>query len=159
MDSCDGTDRNEAADLRASLLESTAYQRQILICSQDGAELTIEPADDCIAWKIRNGSLASWGQIQLQIVSVRTSDDKKPAFRQADEFGFDWPPIRDLRAGRETPVAVFVRFLTNNLGLGKGDRMPNLPWPNGDRSLVRVWCLKMTVTGLSRDWSIEVLLL
>ena len=34
--------------------------------------------------------------------------------------------------------------------------MPILPWPNGDKSIIRRWRLSMKITGLSDEWPIEL---
>jgi hypothetical protein len=135
-----------------------APRQDLQIRGPDDAELLIYPSGDAYVWKIRNGSLHSVEQLRLEIVSIRTFDIQKSAFREPVDFPFRWPLVKNIEAGAVTKTTIFVRFESDQLRLWNSDAMPVLLWPNGDPTAIRRWRLSMKVTGLSREWLIDLFL-
>jgi hypothetical protein len=114
----------------------------------------VRPATDYQLWSIHNGALRSLPEIQLEISSAQSFDDKKSAFREPVNLGFQWPSIGNVGAGAWTEPDIFLRVDGDHIRLS--DKTAVLPWPNGDETRIRCWRLNMRVIGLSKDWPIEI---
>jgi len=129
----------------------------IQIRGPDDAELLITRTEGCYLWSVRNAGLRSIEQFQLELCTTRTFDAEKLAFREPENLNFQWPVQQHIGAGDLRKAGIFLRVDGDNLCLWNSDDMPVLRWPSGDQSPLRRWCLNMRITGLSKEWPIELL--
>jgi hypothetical protein len=134
----------------------TGDNRSIQISGPDDTYLLIEPAGDRYQWRLRNDGLRNARKLLLEITGARSFSASKSAFRDGINLRVQWPLIEDLPAGDLSNRALFVRFEGDRFGFGDTTGTHLLHWPKGDPSTMHLWRLSMRVTGLSREWAIEL---
>lgn len=139
-------------------METEGFRKDIRIRGPEDMELLIYPSGDFYFWKLHNGGLDDISELRVGIEEVSTFNSKKQAFRKPVPLRFRWSRIEALPAGSVTKEAMFLRIKGDRLQLGNSDATPELAWPNGDQTAVRLWRLSMKVTGPSKEWPIELCL-
>jgi hypothetical protein len=131
-------------------------EQDIRLFGPDDVELLLCPSADGYFWRILNGGLKKIQQVQLELSSVQTFDERKRAFRELVGVGFRWPVLGLVPAGDLSSADAFLSVATDRLRVWNSISSPFLPWPSGDPNPRRRWLLKLRVTGLSEHWPIEL---